>query len=65
MSIVQGGPSPIVNVAAEAPRPSLAEREPPVKKVPRGDKGQELASYTRRKHPQQDDQRGLRVDVDA
>lgn len=65
MSIVQGGPSPIVNLAAEAPRQSLSEREPPVKKVLRGEKGQEMATYNRRRQPDKDDQRGQRVDVDA
>jgi hypothetical protein len=43
----------------------LSERQPPVKKLARGDKGQELANYARRKQPSQDDTRGLKVDVDA
>lgn len=65
MSIVQGGPTPVINIAADTPRPSLSERQPPVKKLARGDKGQELANYARRKQPSQDDTRGLKVDVDA
>lgn len=65
MSIVQGGFTPVVNIAADTPRPSANERQPPVKKTPQGEKGQEMATYARRKQPDQDDTRGLKVDVDA